>query len=56
MSKQWDIGNEVALDDFGEFAYALQVCETWIREGGGEGDYNWRGEMRIEAMTQHEPT
>lgn len=57
---KWQVGKVkeggVSVDSFGEYAFAIQICEMWIREGGGEGDYNWRGNIKIEVMTNHEPT
>jgi len=52
----WDVGRETPKDDFGEKAYDLQVVQSWLREGGGEGAFNWRGEIRIEFLTEIEPT
>jgi hypothetical protein len=46
----------IPADSFGEHAYAVQVTQMYLFEGGGEGDFNWRGEMQIEFMTNHEPT
>jgi len=57
---KWKVGRVseggVAVDSFGEHAWAVQSVEMWLREGGGEGDYNWRGNIKIEVMTNHEPT
>lgn len=51
----WDVGREVGRDDFGEHAYALQVTKMNIREGGGDGDFNWRGDLWLEFLTSIEP-
>jgi hypothetical protein len=51
----WDVSGEIATDSFGEHPYIIQVAQSWIEEGGGEGDYNWRGEMRLEFITELEP-
>ena len=45
----------IANDTFGEAPSDLSVWDAWIREGGGDGDFNWRGEMRIELLTEHQP-
>lgn len=42
-------------DNFGESAHMLQVCNSWIREGGGEGTFIWRGELKFEVFTVMEP-
>lgn len=42
-------------DDFGEHAHMVQCDKTYVREGGGEGDYIWRGRMNIEFFTSVEP-
>lgn len=52
----WDVGRLTPADDFGEKAYDLQVARMWLREGGGEGDFNWRGEILIEFLTEINPT
>lgn len=48
----WDVGKQIPQDSFGEKVYDLQITGSWLREGGGEGDFNWRGEMRIEFLTE----
>lgn len=50
----WDVGSEVPTDDLGEHAYDLQVLDQWIFEGGGDGDFNWRGWMVIEFLTEQD--
>jgi hypothetical protein len=47
--------NMIEGDSFGEYPSEVQVFDDWIREGGGDGDFNWRGEMRIELLTEHQP-
>lgn len=39
------------VDDFGEHAILLQVPESYLEEGGGEGTFIWRGHARIEVLT-----
>lgn len=39
-------------DDFGEVAIELQVEESWMREGGGSGNYIWSGEISFGFLTQ----
>lgn len=38
-------------DDFGEVALFLQVCKSYLREGGGEGTFIWNGETYVEFLT-----
>lgn len=52
----WDIGAVVARDSFGEKPFFLQVSEIWMSEGGGDDNFNWRGEIYIECLTDYEPT
>jgi len=42
-------------DSFGEYAYDVAPIKSHIIQGGGQPDYNWRGEIVIEYMTTHEP-
>ena len=42
------------MDSFGERAYAVQVYKLYVEEGGGEGDYNWRGCIMVEYFTMKE--
>lgn len=51
----WDVGRETPKDSFGEHCYAVQIANTFIEEGGGAGDYTWRGEMIVELLTEIEP-
>ena len=43
------------VDDFGESAYAISTDSGYITEGGGEGTFIWRGELKIEFLTHVEP-
>lgn len=52
----WDVGREVPKDDLGEHAYDLQVVKQWLFEGGGDGDFNWRGWLVVEFLTEKELT
>jgi hypothetical protein len=52
----WDVAAETAKDDYGESAQYIQVRDEWMREGGGEGDFNWRGEIFFEVLTYMQPT
>jgi len=52
----WDVGRAVSRDSFGEAAVMPQVNKEWIEEGGGDGDYNWNGEIWFEVLTEYEPT
>jgi len=38
-------------DSFGESAYRCIVCHQHVLEGGGDGDFNWRGKLHIEYWT-----
>jgi hypothetical protein len=42
-------------DSFGMKAHAVQVHDTYIREGGGEGTFIWRGELKVEFLCEFEP-
>ncbi len=46
---------DIPRDDFGEKAHMVQVAKMFLYEGGGDGDFNWRGEMWIEYLTELEP-
>ena len=46
----------IPRDDFGEKAVEIQVVKDFLAEGGGEGDFNWRGELWLEFMTEYSPT
>lgn len=46
---------ELGKDDFGESCSSAQVVNHWIREGGGVGDFNWRGELIVEFLCDFEP-
>jgi hypothetical protein len=49
----WDAAAEIGhADSFGEYVYDQQVVGQWLFEGGGDGDYNWRGWMVIEFLTE----
>lgn len=50
----WDVGRLVPKDDFGEHAYDLQVLDHWLFEGGGDGDFNWRGWLVVEFLTEQD--
>ncbi len=52
----WDIGALRLKDTLGEYPYDLQVLKQWIFEGGGDGDYNWRGWLVVEFLTETDPT
>lgn len=39
-------------DDFGEAGFLIQVRDSYLEESGGEGTFIWRGEIRIEFMTE----
>lgn len=45
----------IPADSFGEKAHMLQVFDQHLDEGGGEGDFNFRGEIKIEFLTEFEP-
>lgn len=51
----WDIGRETVKDSFGEKAYDKQVIKAYMDEGGGDGDWNWRGFIVLEYLTEIEP-
>lgn len=51
----WDVGREIGCDDFGERAHEKQIVKMWLNEGGGPGDFNWRGELWVEFITEIEP-
>lgn len=53
---KWIPGRAIAPDSFGESVQAVQPVQHWLREGGGTGDFNWRGEMVVEFLTELEPT
>lgn len=46
--------SRMPMDSFGERAYAVQVYKLYVEEGGGEGDYNWRGCIMVEYFTMKE--
>lgn len=46
----------VSTDSFGETALQIQILESYLREGGGDGDFNWRGQMVVEFLTEIEPS
>ncbi len=49
----WDVAAEIGVkDSFGESVYDLQVKDNWLFEGGGDGDFNWRGWLVIEFLTE----
>jgi len=50
----WDVGREVPKDDLGEHAYNVQTLSQWLFEGGGDGDFNWRGWMIVEFSTEQD--
>jgi hypothetical protein len=39
------------VDDFGESCHGLQIRKAWLSEGGGEGEFIWRGEIWVEVLT-----
>ena len=39
-------------DSFEESASRIQVMDSYLSEGGGEDSWIWRGELRIEVMTE----
>lgn len=41
-------------DSFGEYAICVQVEQSYIREGGGEGAFIWRGEIRLRTLNEVE--
>lgn len=51
----WDIGRALPRDSFGEHAYDLQVMKSFLDEGGGDGDWNWRGFLVMQYLTEIEP-
>lgn len=51
----WDAAAQIgAADSFGEYVYDQQVVDHWLFEGGGDGDFNWRGWMIIEFLTEQQ--
>lgn len=44
--------SEIGADDFGESAWMVEVCQSYLEEGGGDSDLNWRGIMLVEYFTQ----
>jgi hypothetical protein len=38
-------------DDFGESAIEIQIDDFWMREGGGDGQFIWRGEISFFFLT-----
>jgi hypothetical protein len=42
-------------DEYGEQAHMIQVFDSYLDYGGGEGTYIWRGEKRIEWLTELDP-
>lgn len=38
-------------DSFGEQAHELQIADSYLREGGGEGEFIWRGKIFLEVLT-----
>jgi hypothetical protein len=42
-------------DDFGECVVALQPREFFIKENGGQGQFNWEGEVLVEFLTEYPP-
>lgn len=42
----------IPRDSFGESVWGFEVCKIYLNEGGGDDDFNWRGECWIEYFTQ----
>lgn len=42
----------IDADSFGESAYACYVIYQHVDEGGGVGDFNWRGKIYLEYHTE----
>lgn len=38
-------------DYFGEQAHELQIADAYLDEGGGEGEFIWRGKTFVEILT-----
>lgn len=47
----WDMEIPTDMDDFGESAHSLQIRDCYLEESGGEGEFIWRGEVRVEFVT-----
>lgn len=41
-------------DSFGEKAYGIQVVKSYLLGGGGDGDWNHRGYLWLEYLTERE--
>lgn len=46
--------SSVDRDSFGERPFEQHIIQEHVYEGGGEGDYNWRGEMVVKFLTEYE--
>lgn len=42
----------IPVDNFNERAWWVSVEKLYLSEGGGEGSFNWRGEMWVEFRTE----
>ena len=42
----------VGPDSFKEGAVLMQVRKSYLREGGGDGEFNWRGFLYVQALTE----
>ena len=42
----------IGPDSFGEIAHHVEVNDSWLREGGGPGDFIARGQIDLTFMTQ----
>jgi hypothetical protein len=42
----------IPRDSFGERPYAVQVCKSYLLGGGGDGDWNHRGYLWLEYLTE----
>jgi hypothetical protein len=47
----WDMTIPTDVDDFGEQANFMQIRDAYVDEGGGVGEFIWRGEVRVEFVT-----
>jgi len=51
----WDARTAVPADSFGEALWQVQILESEMTEGGGQGAFNWRGNIIVEFLTEIEP-
>lgn len=42
---------DTTVDDFGEQVHSIQIRNAYMDEAGGEGEFIWAGEIRVEFMT-----